>query len=85
MQTPLSTQENYGLALEKTTRLIAGKELVGHTGVAYGLYSAMYFDPVEKWGIVVISNGCTPRYAEGYNAVIRTVIEKLYAAFLQTN
>lgn len=85
MQTPLSTQENYGLALETTTRLIAGKELIGHTGVAYGLYSAMYFDPVEKWGIVVISNGCTPRYAEGYNAVIRTVIEKLYAAFLQTN
>jgi len=85
MQTPLSTQENYGLALEKTTRLIAGKELVGHTGVAYGLFSAMYFDPTEKWGIVVISNGCTPRYAEGYNAVIRTVVENLYAGLIKAD
>ncbi|MCF1713554.1 beta-lactamase family protein [Flavihumibacter sp. RY-1] len=85
MQTPLSAQENYGLALEKTTRLITGKELVGHTGSAYGLYSAMFFDPAEKWGIVVISNGCTPRYAEGYNAVIRSVIEQLYAGIIKAD
>jgi hypothetical protein len=85
MQTPLSSKENYGLALHKTTQLINGKELVGHTGSAYGLYSAMFFDPAEKWGIVVISNGCTPRYAEGYNAIIRTVVENLYAAIIRTD
>jgi hypothetical protein len=45
----------------------------------------MYFDPTEKWGIVVISNGCTPRYAEGYNAVIRTVVENLYAGIIKTD
>lgn len=82
MQTPLSTQENYGLALEKTTRLIAGKELVGHTGVAYGLFSAMYFDPTEKWGIVIISNGCHPSYVKGFNGVIRTVVESIYTSYI---
>lgn len=82
MQTPLSTQENYGLALEKTSRLIPGKVLVGHTGSAYGLYSAMYFDPTEKWGIVIISNGCHPSYVNGYNGVIRRVFESIYTNFI---
>jgi CubicO group peptidase (beta-lactamase class C family) len=83
MQTPLSSKENYGLALHKTTRLIADKELVGHTGSAYGLYSAMFFDPAEKWGIVVISNGCHPSYVNGYNGVIRTVFESIYGAYIK--
>lgn len=82
MQTPLSSKENYGLALHKTTRLIAGKELVGHTGVAYGLFSAMYFDPTEKWGIVIISNGCHPSYVNGFNGVIRTVVESIYTNYI---
>lgn len=83
MQTPLSSKENYGLALHKTTRLIADNELVGHTGSAYGLYSAMFFDPAEKWGIVVISNGCHPSYVNGYNGVIRTVFESIYGAYIK--
>ncbi|HRE39619.1 MAG TPA: serine hydrolase domain-containing protein, partial [Chitinophagaceae bacterium] len=43
MQTPLSEKEGYGLAIATTDKLIAGKTLKGHTGSAYGLYSAMYF------------------------------------------
>lgn len=78
MQTPLSADENYGLALLQTTKLIPGEKLTGHTGVAYGLYSAMFFHPGKKWGIVVICNGCDPRYENGYNAVIRKVVNCLY-------
>jgi CubicO group peptidase (beta-lactamase class C family) len=78
MQTPISSDENYGLALWKTDKLIAGTELVGHTGSAYGLYSAMFFDPKEKFGIVVISNGCAPAYEDGFNAVIRQTVNILY-------
>ena len=78
MQTALSEKEGYGLAISTTAKLIAGKTLKGHTGSAYGLYSAMFFHPEEKFGIVVISNGCDPRYTDGYNTVIRKTVNALY-------
>jgi len=82
MQTPLSDKEGYGLALMTTDKLIAGKTLKGHTGSAYGLYSAMFFHPEEKWGIVVISNGCAPGYSEGFNTVIKETVRSLYESLL---
>ncbi len=78
MRKPLSDQENYGLALLTTNKLIPGETLIGHTGSAYGLFSAMFFEPKKKFGIVVISNGCHPGYTDGYNTVIREVINSLY-------
>jgi CubicO group peptidase (beta-lactamase class C family) len=78
MQTPLSDDEGYGLALEVTEKMIPGMKLTGHTGVAYGLYSAMFFDPQEQFGIVVITNGCDPQYDNGYNAFIRKMVNHLY-------
>jgi CubicO group peptidase (beta-lactamase class C family) len=78
MQTPLSSDENYGLALWKTDVLIPGVELVGHTGSAYGLYSAMFFHPEEKYGFVVISNGCDPTQEGIYIRVIRRAIQILH-------
>ncbi len=78
MQTPMSTNRNYGFAIETTNKLIDGKIMVGHTGSAYGLYSAMFFNTEEKFGIVVISNGCHPAYNNGFNAVIRKTVNALY-------
>ena len=78
MQTSLSEDEGYGLAIATTSKLIPGKTLKGHTGSAYGLYSAMFFHPKEKFGIVVISNGCDPAYTDGFNTVIRKTITCLY-------
>ncbi len=78
MQTPLSDEEGYGLAISTTTKLVPGKTLKGHTGSAYGLYSAMFFQPEEKFGIVVITNGCKPGYTDGYNTVIRKTVNCLY-------
>lgn len=82
MQTPLSEKENYGLALLKTDKLIAGKTMTGHTGSAYGLYSVMFFQPKEKFGFVVISNGCHPAYSDGFNTVMRKTVNSLYEAFI---
>jgi CubicO group peptidase (beta-lactamase class C family) len=90
MQTPVrviasptvSDEANYGLAISTTTKLIPGKTLKGHTGSAYGLYSAMFFDPEEKYGFVVITNGCKPGYTEGYNTVIRKTVNCLYEALI---
>ncbi len=78
MQTSLSEKEGYGLAIATSDKLIAGKTMKGHTGSAYGLYSAMFFHPKEKFGIVVISNGCNPAYTDGFNTVIRKTVNCLY-------
>ena len=82
MQTPLSSEENYGLAIAVSQKLIPGKVMTGHTGSAYGLFSAMFFQKEEKFGIVVISNGCEAGYTDGYNTVIRKTINSLYQTFI---
>lgn len=78
MQSKIAAKEGYGFAIETTEKLIAGKTMKGHTGSAYGLYSAMFFHPKEKFGIVVISNGCNPAYTDGFNTVIREAVNCLY-------
>lgn len=78
MQTKLSDEENYGLALLQTKDLIEGKLMVGHTGSAYGLYSMMFFNPKEEFGIVAITNGCNPIYTKGFNDALRKTVNALY-------
>lgn len=84
MQTPVLPDDQYGLALSKTEKLIAGETMTGHTGSAYGLFSAMFFHPEKKFGFVVISNGSHPAYENGNNAVIRRSINILYDAFIRS-
>ncbi|WEK21523.1 MAG: serine hydrolase [Candidatus Pedobacter colombiensis] len=83
MQTKVSDEENYGLAILTTSDLIPGITLKGHTGSAYGLYSAMFFQPKKKFGIVVITNGCSPTYTKGYNDFIRMAVNSLYNHFIK--
>ena len=83
MQTKLSDDEGYGLALETTEKLIPGEMMCGHTGSAYGLYSAMFFNSKKKFGIVVICNGCGPSYDSGFNTVIKKSVNALYDAFIK--
>lgn len=86
MQTPVSDgEEGYGLALHKTKKIIPGKTLTGHTGSAYGLYSMMFFEPKEKFGIVAITNGCNPVYENDFNQSLREVVNVLYEAFIKKN
>jgi hypothetical protein len=85
MQTPLSADgsDQYGLALWKTDKLIPGLTLTGHTGSAYGLNSAMFFEKQSKNGIIVICNGSKVTYKEGYPLIIRDALQILYQEFLQ--
>ena len=83
MQTKVAEKEGYGLALTVVDNLIPGKIMTGHTGSAYGLYSAMFFNPKEKFGIVVITNGCKPVYKDGFTLVIRRTINSLYDNFIK--
>ena len=83
MQTKLSDEEGYGLALETTEKLIPGEVMCGHTGSAYGLYSAMFFNAQKEFGIVVICNGVGKTYDSGFNNVIKAAVNKLYDAFIK--
>lgn len=82
MQTKISEEEGYGLAISNREDIIPGKMMTGHTGSAYGLYSAMFFNPKEKFGIVVITNGCNPNYTNGLNDVLRAGLNSLYDNFI---
>lgn len=85
MQTPLTNDgtDHYGLALWKTTKLIPGVELTGHTGSAYGLNSAMFFNPKKNYGIVILCNGSKVIYKDGYPTIISTALNLLYERFLK--
>jgi CubicO group peptidase (beta-lactamase class C family) len=77
MQTPLSEKEGYGLAIVRSDSLITGKTMKGHTGSAYGLYSTMFFQPKEKFGIVAITNGYNSGTAGGLRTIVRCLYENL--------
>ena len=85
MQTPLSEEEGYGFAIMTTDKMIDGLILKGHTGSAYGLYSAMFFEPKKKFGIVVISNGCYLGSTGPFNTVLKTAVNCLYDGFIADN
>ena len=85
MQTPANGSLGYGFAIETQDNIIPGEIMRGHTGSAYGLYSAMYFNPKKKYGFVVISNGCHPGYTNGLNTVIRKSIQTLYEQIILNN
>ena len=80
MQTPRSDEEHYGLALwVDEGSLVPGVRLVGHTGGAYGLRSAMFFDPEAKYGFVMMSSG-----TDGANdRIIPGTLRRLYDAFIR--
>ncbi|MCW2263652.1 MULTISPECIES: serine hydrolase domain-containing protein [Sphingobacterium] len=83
MQTPITAEEGYGLALRSINTLIPNKVLIGHTGSAYGLYSAMFFDPKEKFGIVVITNGCRTPENVDFNPLLKDCIQLIYKEMIQ--
>lgn len=83
MQMPASPLEPYGFALEQSDKLIPGKTMTGHTGSAYGLFSSMFFDPKENFGLVIITNGTRGGgYVDGFQSTIRKTANALYEHLL---
>lgn len=78
MQTPLKSDTHYAFAIENSDKIIPGQLLWGHTGSAYGLHSAMFFQPDEKFGFVLISNGVVPGNTAGVNSFLRQAMLVLY-------
>lgn len=83
MQTALTDDEGYGLAIRTADQLIPGVKLKGHTGSAYGLFSTMFFNPKEKFGFVIITNGINATHTDGFPDFSRAAINSLYQAFIK--
>jgi CubicO group peptidase (beta-lactamase class C family) len=81
MQTERSAPEHYGLALEHDFDRIPGVELVGHTGSAYGLRSAMFWAPDRSFGLVCISSGSYEEYDSDNSQILNEVLKRLYKHF----
>ena len=80
MQTPRSEPEHYGLNLWLADDYVPGITLVGHTGGAYGLSSAMFFDPEKKYGFVIICSGAHD--GKGKDNVLHQGIARMYKHFI---
>jgi CubicO group peptidase (beta-lactamase class C family) len=78
MQRVIATDAGYGLAISTDDTIIPEVTLKGHTGSAYGLYSAMFFNPKKKYGFVVITNGCLPDAQPGMRSVQKKSMLILY-------
>ena len=81
MQTERSAPVHYGLALEHDFDRIPGVELVGHTGSAYGLRSAMFWAPDRSFGLVCISSGSYEEYDSDNSQILNEVLKRLYKHF----
>ena len=81
MQTPRSEPEHYGLALWHDFDKIPGVELVGHTGGAYGLRSAMFWAPDRSFGLVCISSGTYGDFEDEQSGVLEGTLQRMYNHF----
>jgi CubicO group peptidase (beta-lactamase class C family) len=72
-----------GLQFQITKDFIPGKKMIGHSGEAYGLLSAMYFSKEEGFGIVFIMNGSNyhPGKRSGFFDVEEMLADALYEEF----
>ncbi len=83
MQTPRSKDENYGLSLKQTDEYTPGIILTGHTGGAYGMRSAMFFNPEKKYGFVMMSNGARSYAKDKKTNIIKGVLQRMYKCFIE--
>lgn len=83
MQTAVNKESGYGLAIMNNAKIVPGVNLTGHTGSAYGLYSALFFNPKKKYGFIVITNGCNIPDSDDFNPLLKDCIGALYDAYIK--
>ena len=83
MQTAVNKESGYGLAIMNNAKIVPGVTLTGHTGSAYGLYSALFFNPKKKYGFIVITNGCNIPDSDDFNPLLKDCIGALYDAYIK--
>lgn len=86
MHTPsvaIDSVSRYGFGIRISDVLIPGVTMTGHTGSAQGLFSSMFFNRDQNFGIVVITNGSKRDTDHGVNALIRSMNNYLYQQFIK--
>ena len=81
VQTP---ESQYALSLKHYKNIVPGKKLIGQTGGAYGIHTAMIFHPEAGYGFVVFCNGCKSKSADGHELNFG-IIKELYYRLIQEN
>ena len=62
---------------------VEGRTMYGHGGKANGMLCAAYFDPVDRTGIVMLTNGCNNRPSyHGVGMLGRTVLSLCYSELI---
>jgi CubicO group peptidase (beta-lactamase class C family) len=61
-----------------TDALVKGRTLYGHQGKAYGAISAAYFDPADRTGVVLLTNGCDDSTFNSVARIARAVVAAGY-------
>lgn len=58
---------------------VEGRTLYGHGGKAHGMLCAAYFDPVDRTGVVMLTNGCNnSKVYQGVGMLGRQVLTACY-------
>lgn len=71
-----------GLSCHNFKTLVEGREIHGHTGAAYGVYTAMYFDPTDNTGVIILDNGADRIVNdEGYVSLLYDIANETYSIF----
>lgn len=84
MQRPRSFvgDEHYGLGLLTNATYGDSITLTGHLGGAWGMRGAIFFEPEEKYGFVVLSNGGHDKNANDENMLHNGVIRLMMRHFI---
>ncbi len=62
---------------------VEGRTLYGHGGKAHGMLCAAYFDPTDRTGVVMLTNGCNnSKVYQGVGMLGRQVLTACYEAVI---
>ncbi len=70
---------NYGYSFRQYKNLNPTGTLYGQTGGAYGMKSAMIFDPEKKIGFVILCSGSKSKYIDGFGDIHKPIIKTIYS------
>ncbi len=75
--------KSYGLGVHLLSNSDSGDSILsspmqGHAGIAYGLLSDMYFDPVAKTAVIFITNGCKNDFKYAQESAFYQVEENVF-------
>ncbi|MEG1196496.1 MAG: serine hydrolase domain-containing protein [Clostridia bacterium] len=83
----VACESNSGLFLNIITDdQVQGRTMYGHGGKANGMLCAAYFDPADRTGVVMLTNGCNNKPTHnGVGMLGRAVMRLCYQQFLNTS